>query len=319
MSKKQWLISLAICIVGIELVSRFFMGNFAQSALVEIIDDPALCLRLGKNRQLTYTGWWLKTVPSDMASNAFGSREPRTQISNTSLSTQANTNTNTKIFFLGDSFVYGQGVDQKDSLPAQIQVLQPKLDIWNFGVPGRDFFQFSSEMELLAQQKPDVIIINIFANDFLLPPNTCMFTSAAKWQFPIMRNCYICRLGLFSWYMIQDRPQPSPQSLEPSIIEHIDVMNNISKKNNIQFIVAFLVDQGTFQHEVPHMPNLKSIFEQRNIPIIDLSQTWISMQPFPQKYFIPNEQHFTPIGNQVMAREYAKQLSTILTQDQKVQ
>ncbi len=230
---KKIVLLLTILLGGTEGGLRFFLGNFVQSSLVEVVDDPSLCFVLGKNRELSYTGWWGKVPHSVMESNFFGSREDR-----------LSKNNKKQVFMLGDSFTYGQGVDQQDSLPAQIQVQIPELDIWNFGVPGRDFFQFSAELARLKSLKPDVVLINILANDFDLPPNTCMFSPETRWQLPVMRNCYICRLGLFG--MANQNTEELPRNrMKRAIQEELQKVKSIAEKEDITLIIVFLTDDST--------------------------------------------------------------------------
>jgi len=296
---KKIALAIGILLLGTELGLRFFLGNFAQSALVELVDDPSLCLVLGKNRSLSYTGWWGKVNPSVMESNRYGSREYR-----------ENKNDKKQVFVLGDSFTYGQGVNEKDSLPAQIQSQMPEIDIWNFGVPGRDFFQFSAEMERLKSLEPDVVIVNIFANDFDLPPDTCMFSKAASWQFPIMRQCYLCRLGLFAF--VQRKPEEISSALMKQAIEkEVQKMQTIAEKEEFLLIISFLTDESTMVGDKKKLPNIRSIIKNQKPYVIDLSYTWGQLTMNPEKYTIPNEFHLNPEGNKILATAYVKQLKEV--------
>ena len=84
-------------------------GNYAQSALVERVDDTELCMVLGKNRTLTYTGWYRKVDATEMQSDEVSSRG--------FVKSNKNQIDSIKVFMLGDSFTYGQGVNIEYSLP----------------------------------------------------------------------------------------------------------------------------------------------------------------------------------------------------------
>lgn len=300
---KKMLLALGILLSGTELGLRFVLGNFAQSALVELVDDPSLCLILGKNRSLSYTGWWGRVPPSKMESNRFGSREPRSIKNNKK-----------QVFILGDSFTYGQGVNQEEALPAQLQTQLPMMDIWNFGVPGRDFFQFSAEMKRLSALDPDIIIVNIFANDFDLPPKTCMFSQSASWQFPVMRQCYLCRLVLFMF--VKRVPEEiSKEKMTLAIDEELQKMKTVAQEENIALIITFLTDESTMMGQKEKLPDTRAIIKNQHSKTIDLSYTWGQLTMNPEKYTIPNEFHLNAEGNRILAEAYAKKLNWLLNKN----
>jgi lysophospholipase L1-like esterase len=290
-----------ILLLGTEIGLRFVLGNFAQSALVELVDDPELCLVLGKNRHLEYTGWWGKVDGTLMGSNTFGSREDRNDKSDKK-----------QIFMIGDSFTYGQGVNQEDSLPALVQAEIPDVDVWNFGVPGRDFFQFAAEIQRLKSLKPDLILLNIFANDFDLAPKTCMFSEADSWQLPVMRQCYLCRLGLFTFMMNQSKTEIPRQEMEIAILSELQKIQKTVKGEEIELIIVFLTDESTMIGEKKELPDIRALIKHRAAKNMDLSYTWEELTMNPEEYTIPNEFHLNAEGNQILAKEYVKQLKSLL-------
>lgn len=290
-----------ILLLGTELGLRFVLGNFAQSALVDLVDDPELCLVLGKNRTLEYTGWWAKVDASDMTSNAFGSREPREGKSDKK-----------QVFMIGDSFTYGQGVNQIESLPALVQAGIPDVDIWNFGVPGRDFFQFAAEIQRLKSLQPDLILVNIFANDFDLPPKTCMFSEAAAWQFPVMRQCYLCRLGLFGVMMEQSKTEIPRQEMKTAIISELKKMQAAARSEGVELVIVFLTDESTMIGQKRELPDIRALIKDRDAKNLDLSYTWGQLTMNPDEYTIPNEFHLNAEGNQILATDYVRQLKILL-------
>lgn len=288
----------------LEIGLRFFLGNFAQSALVEIIDDPNLCLILGKNKDLEYTGWWGKVDASNMSSNRFGSREPRNTIDSK----------HPKFFMLGDSFTYGQGVDVEHSIPYQLQETFPLVDLWNYGVPGRDFYQFQAEMQRLLSQKPTWIAINIFANDFDLPPKHCMVSKNASLLFPLMRHCYSCRLALFQ-LVLSSPPTERPKAEQIQTIRaQIQQMQALAQQEQVQLIFTFLTDRSSMKHGKTELPNIRQILREEKATIIDLAYAWTFLSSQPEKYILPKEYHLNEEGNRVLSVEYAKQLQMLFAE-----
>jgi hypothetical protein len=74
-----------------------------------------------------------------------------------------------RILFLGDSFVYGIGVKEDQSLPSRLAYnLNDAFDIINMGIPGygpdQSFIQLQQEFH---RYKPHLVILNLYpANDF---------------------------------------------------------------------------------------------------------------------------------------------------------
>ena len=66
-----------------------------------------------------------------------------------------------KIFFLGDSFTFGEGVERQEILSALLEEKFSRFDVMNLGVPG-----YGTDQELLLLQqlgpefKPKIIVIN---------------------------------------------------------------------------------------------------------------------------------------------------------------
>ena len=280
---------------------RFFLGNFAQSAIVEIVDDSNLCLILSSNKEVEYTGWWGKVPPSTMSSNQFGSREAR----------ETTDSQQRKFFMLGDSFTYGQGVNVEASLPYQIQEQFSFLDVWNYGVPGRDFYQFHAEIKRLLPQKPEWIVVNLFANDFDLPPQHCMLSDHAERLFPLMRNCYSCRLALFQLVLSSPPPERPKEEQIQAIREHVQAMQALAQKDGIRLIFSFLTDRSSMEHNKSELPNIRQILREEKATVIDLAYVWTFLSAQPEKYIIHNENHLNEEGNRILAVEYAKQLHNI--------
>jgi len=72
-----------------------------------------------------------------------------------------------RVLVLGDSFVWGYGVEQAEIFTARMQSLCPGLDVVNFGVSG-----YSTDQELLLFRnrglayQPDMVLLLVAANDY---------------------------------------------------------------------------------------------------------------------------------------------------------
>jgi len=74
-----------------------------------------------------------------------------------------------KIVFMGDSVVYGFGVDADQTIPFFLnRKLEDSYEVLNAGVPGYEFSQYAYYIEELAGLDPEMIILGICLNDLSL-------------------------------------------------------------------------------------------------------------------------------------------------------
>lgn len=87
-----------------------------------------------------------------------------------------------RVLFLGDSFVFGWGVERDQSF---VSLLQRDTDwaIHNAGIPGDGFPQYQTRAELhVPELRPDVVVLCVYVNDFtqLLHPTPTEGKTAGK-------------------------------------------------------------------------------------------------------------------------------------------
>lgn len=68
-------------------------------------------------------------------------------------------------FFIGDSFIFGVGVNHEDSIPAKTQndlkEKGIKAEVWNLGTPGYGLVQYMHTLDYYLKYQPDHVIISI--------------------------------------------------------------------------------------------------------------------------------------------------------------
>lgn len=76
-----------------------------------------------------------------------------------------------RLVMLGDSFVYGAGVGDSDTIPAQLQAqIGAEWEILNLGVTGTGIEDYRATAERLKHLEPDVVIVGIYVdNDIRVP------------------------------------------------------------------------------------------------------------------------------------------------------
>lgn len=298
---RKVMLAMVVFVTSIEIASRMMFGNYAQSALVERTVDPNLCMVLAPNQQLTYTGWYRKVPTTVMESDEYGSRgfiksvQYQEDVKN--------------IFMIGDSFTYGQGVNIEDALPTLVDAkLGDGVRVWNFGVPGRNFYQMPAEVQRLAAFKPDLILVNLFINDFHEPPGQCMLNPSTDWKLPLMRHCHICRWGILG---LSSEPSVlSKSEMETEVIRTIQKLNQQSQDLSIPIVFVLMMDHYAHRDFQPELPEIYSLVQSHTSRWIDLEQVWTTLLVQEKEYQIPGEFHWNAAGNQILAEAYSKSLRT---------
>ncbi|MBW4687716.1 MAG: SGNH/GDSL hydrolase family protein [Komarekiella atlantica HA4396-MV6] len=73
--------------------------------------------------------------------------------------------TKSDLYFIGDSFTWGQWVSEEKTFPRLIES-ELKQSVINLGVPGYSFAQYETLFnEFIAKYKPNTVILSIVAND----------------------------------------------------------------------------------------------------------------------------------------------------------
>jgi len=78
-----------------------------------------------------------------------------------------------RIAIIGDSFTYGNGVEEQDRFSNLLQrFLGPRYEVLNFGHPGDNLPQHLIRLEQVLGLKPDFVLLQLYENDFETPSMT---------------------------------------------------------------------------------------------------------------------------------------------------
>ena len=148
--------ALALVLGGLELGLRLFWDGYyvkTQKAYAE--PHPVRGWRNRPDVSVPYGEPEFNTV---VTHNQFGYRGRPVE--------QARTPGRARVLVLGDSFAYGVGVGDRETFSAQLEALQPELDVINTGVNG---YGTGQELLLLRDEglafAPDFVVVSFFWND----------------------------------------------------------------------------------------------------------------------------------------------------------
>jgi len=94
-----------------------------------------------------------------------------------------------RILFLGDSFVFGFGVENEETLVARLEQKDENLEVLNLGVPGYGIDQMLVMYRTIAKDyETDYVFIGVFPEDFWRATRSFADTGHAKPYFSLLPN-----------------------------------------------------------------------------------------------------------------------------------
>ncbi|MEM8812409.1 MAG: SGNH/GDSL hydrolase family protein [Pseudomonadota bacterium] len=133
-----------------------------------------------------------------------------------------------RIAFIGDSFVFGLGVDDAQTVPALVQErLKERLngrsvEILNFGIPGIGPYQYwNIAHNYVPGTEPDLVVIGLLHYNDLIGNNPIAFRSEE-----------VIDQSIQSWKATIEGPQedPDPQWLKDSFLWHSALIRFVSRR-----------------------------------------------------------------------------------------
>ena len=135
----------------------------------------------------------------------------------------------------GDSENYGWSVNFDETFQRQMEMIDGRVEVINFGVPGYNATNVADAIELTAlKYNPDLIIYLIHKNDF----DDSLETGA------VIANSSLLRLIKFVYYVWIDKPREKKLRSSPAriarFVRQIDRITRFCERNNIPAVFAFL-------------------------------------------------------------------------------
>lgn len=204
-------------------------------------------------------------------------------------------NSKPKALFLGDSFCFGEGVDDDETIPSFFQKNFKDLQSINLGIHGYGIDQqYLYLKETISKYNPSLICFIICDNDFRR--NFVNFRDAAKPRFDLKNNKVI----------LKDTPIQTPEQclrmktpplyhLFLDLAKHfliyygfikkkeqikinnylLDNIKQLADKSNSKLFFIYIGDlRGGLLYKNYIQTYFINYFKKRNIPYIDLKQIW---------------------------------------------
>jgi hypothetical protein len=167
--RRSAFLALLGALLVIEIVLRFILGNYCMSDFLGRSTDREVCTETLPGAEATYTGWLWRVAPSSIHINRNGAR---------GADFPDDLGETLRIVTLGDSFTFGQGVDDGQAFPAVLErtlrSIGIELRVLNFGVPGHSL---ANSVALLRRKglrfAPDVVLVTHFASEATPHPSMC--------------------------------------------------------------------------------------------------------------------------------------------------
>lgn len=232
----RWL-AFVLTIAALELFLRLVLGNYASSGIRNIEECT-----LKPNSEITYTGWLLRIPGVVQSVNEHGYRGeavPHEKPDGT-----------LRILMVGDSFLFGQGVADDATIPAQLErrlgaALDRPVEVLNFGIEGLNIEEVGTRYSDFASGWEHDLLLYVMCSNDLADPGC----DAPAPIFTVFRNVYVIRLPvvvmLMTAFVFQSTlGEPAPPQ-EPRLGEGLKRLRNAARANGSRFGVVVISNAST--------------------------------------------------------------------------
>ena len=196
-----------------------------------------------------------------------------------------------RIVVIGDSFTFGEGVDDQDTFPSQLQArLGTGVEVINLGVHGYGHDQMLIRLrEEGLRYAPDLVVLGYYADD--VARNVLSFRDYAKPRFVLRGESLVLtgspvptpgralareairphlpELVAMAWRRLRPPPRPSPEGLR-LMAAIVDEMRRVSASQGARFLIVDLppTDEIALPGEVgPSEAAVVDYARRRGVPI----------------------------------------------------
>lgn len=220
--------------------------------------------------------------------------------------------TRRRILVIGDSFVFGLGVRERERVTEVIESIEPSWRVDNLGMTGWGIDLMIRALEHLGRKaRPDIVVLAVYTDDFrrLLPDFAGVGYEIPKYAlrggqlvsvpYPSARGWRRLRLVRFAhqfyWNQIADRNR---YDLNEALLDRfVDIARDIGS----QPVVVFLPGMADTDEDKARRRFLRDWGNGRRVPYLDLTDAIHGRGG--EKLFIDRNWHWNAAGHRVAAEE----------------
>jgi hypothetical protein len=214
-----------------------------------------------------------------------------------------------RVMVVGDSFVFGEGVEEAERFTNVLESSQPAWRIDNLGMTGfgPDLMLRALEAVGLARQ-PDVVVFSMYTDDFRRVRRHYIGVGFATPRFVLQSGQLVTvpypkprpweRLRLYqilyraTWKYINTLWQ-----LNEAILDRFLTLADV---HTFTPVIIFLPGRGDTGGDKERRTWLQQYAKRHDTPFLDLTDP---IHQAGQKAFIPRNPHLNPYGHQIVAAE----------------
>lgn len=229
------------------------------------------------------------------------------------------------VLVTGDSFTFGQGVEESERFTDRIETLRPELRVDNVGMTGWGLDMMLLALEtVVPRTQPDIVVIAIFYDDFrrVRARYSGLGFSIPRFSVergelvlePYPRPTLLERLHLYQAYNRAlrgpYRPMAGPTRTEWTINDLIvDRFGELGETFGFETVLLYLPSRRTGRVNENRREWVRESAERRDFTFLDLTEP---IHRDTAAYFIPHDGHYTPAGHAVVAAALAPVLDSLV-------
>jgi lysophospholipase L1-like esterase len=212
-----------------------------------------------------------------------------------------------RVAVVGDSVVWGYGIDEEQTIPAWLERLGAvrglRLEAWNLGVSAYNTFNEKAKYARLAPLlRPDVTIVIVLFNDlmpaaehFRITPVGTLADSRRRAPYPDAWRPLLEKSALFhAAILLHWRFWPPERAAVvnlanlPAVIGQLDEIRVTANSLGSKLIIAAMPSAWPDANQFAKLASGLSTFcEERHVPFVDLSESLGS--PARREYLLPSD------------------------------
>lgn len=293
---RNGILSLAVLIVVLEVGLRFVLGNM-DAAPFQLHPGDGRCVGLRPGGVSQYTGWFRRIPEVRHDVNRWGYR-------GTAYPPGPGTG-ESRIVVLGDSFTFGQGVADDQTMPAHLESIlrgseAGNIRVLNFGIPGLNLAEMIDQYRNFARRwTADLVLLVLFDNDLDAPLCSWIGNPVVHWG---LRNIYVYRAlwGLYTYWSLE-RDRSPPATRERKLVEELARLRTLVANEGSRLAVVVLMDPLESRERF-----------DADATTVDVPYLYLGDERRGSLEEIPGEHHLSSLGNQRFAELTAPWLDQLL-------